>query len=75
MNITLVKEQLKEYIDSPAIIKCSLGRNKFEKYHVTIKKLYDNIFIVERTINNNVETKSFSYNDVIMKTIKIDFLK
>lgn len=75
MNITLVKEKLQEYIDEPVIIKCSLGRNKYEKYHVTIKKLYDNIFVVEREFNDSVETKSFSYNDVIMKTIKIDFLK
>lgn len=71
MNVWSVKEDLKNHLGSMANLKYSLGRNKYEKYIVTIKKLYNNVFIVE---NNKNEVKSFSYNDVIMKTIKIDFL-
>ena len=41
-------------------------------FSVVIKKLYNRIFIVE--LNNNMnEVKSFSYSDIINKTIKIDY--
>ena len=71
MNLNIVKDNLKKYIGNKITIKYNMGRNKYEKYDVKIVKLYNNVFIVE---NDNREVKSFSYNDVIMKTIKIDFL-
>ena len=71
MNIVMVKENLKRHLGCDAKIKYSLGRNKYERYQVKIKKLYNNVFTV---LKENNEIRSFSYNDVIMKTIKIDFL-
>ena len=65
-----VRRKLNDYIGEKVSIKYNLGRNKYEKYHVTIKELYENVFLVE--LNNN-EKKSFSYTDVITKTIKIDY--
>ena len=38
---------------------------------ITIKELYDYIFTVTLEENNYSEVKSFSYADVITKTIKI----
>ncbi len=70
MTIEKIKQDLNNHIGSNAIIKCNLGRNKFEEYDVTIKELYKHVFIVK--LNNN-ELKSFSYSDVITKTIKIDY--
>ena len=67
-----VRLTLNEYLGKDVVIKYSLGRNKYEKYHAQIKKLYKNVFIVEikeSKIKN--EIKSFSYSDVITKTIKI----
>ena len=52
-------------------IEYNLGRNKKENYRVTIKELYDYIFTVTLEENNYSEVKSFSYADVITKTIKI----
>ena len=72
MNPNLVKEKLNSHIGKEAIIKYSLGRNKYEKYKVVIKQLYKNIFLVE-VKDENKEIKSFTYSDVITKTIKIDF--
>ncbi|MCI5835660.1 MAG: Veg family protein [Firmicutes bacterium] len=72
MNPNLVKEKLNSHIGKEAIIKYSLGRNKYEKYKVVIKELYKNIFLVE-VKDENKEIKSFTYSDVITKTIKIDF--
>ena len=65
-----VRSKLNNYIGQKVTIKYNLGRNKYEKYHVTIKELYENVFLVE--LNNN-EKKSFTYTDIITKTIKIDY--
>ncbi len=73
MTIEKVKQQLHEHIGDVVTIKYNLGRNKFEKYDVVIKELYNHVFLVELNKNNNIEVKSFSYSDVITKTIKIDY--
>lgn len=65
-----VRSKLNDYIGQKVIIKYNLGRNKYERYHVVIKELYENIFLVEL---NNKEKKSFTYTDIITKTIKIDY--
>ncbi len=73
MNIYQVKKYLENKIGTKAKIKYNLGRNKYETYTVTIDKLYDNVFTVieEKEYGKNV--KCFSYNDIIMHLIKIDF--
>ena len=71
MNITKVKENLNKYVGKYVEVKYNLGRNKEEKYVVIIKELFDNIFLVEK--KESKEIKSFSYNDVITKTINFDF--
>jgi uncharacterized protein Veg len=73
MTIEDVKQQLNNHIGNKVVIKYNLGRNKYEKYEVTIKELYNNVFIVELNSEDNTEVKSFSYSDVITKTIKIDY--
>lgn len=73
MTIDKVKEELNNYLGRNVTIKYNLGRNKVEKYNVVIKRLYDHVFIVQLNENPNLEIKSFSYTDVITKTIKIDF--
>ena len=71
-SIDSVKQELRCHIGKKAIIKYNLGRNKYEKYPVTIKELYNYIFLVE-LLSPSKEVKSFSYADVITKTIKIEF--
>jgi uncharacterized protein Veg len=64
-----IREKLNDYVGEEVVIKYNLGRNKYEKYNVIIKELYENIFIVE---SDNIK-KSFSYKDVLTNTIKIDY--
>ena len=72
MTVEKVKEVLKNHIGDTVTINYALGRNKYESYDVKIKELYQHIFLVE--LKSNQDTiKSFSYSDVITKTIKIDF--
>lgn len=68
--IAQIRSKLNENIGKEVVIKYNLGRNKFERYNVVIKELYENVFLVE--LNNN-EKKSFTYSDVLTKTIKIDY--
>ena len=68
-TIDRVKEVLKEHIGDIVTINYDLGRNKYESYDVRIKDLYQHVFTVE--LKDMI--KSFSYSDVITKTIKIDF--
>ena len=73
MTTEQIRLTLNEFLGKDVVIKYSLGRNKYEKYHAQIKKLYKNVFLVEikeSKIKN--EIKSFSYSDIITKTIKID---
>jgi len=72
MNIEAVKKELNNHIGKQVTIRYNLGRNKVEKYHAIIKELYNNIFLVE-LLNITNEIKTFSYSDIITKTIKIDY--
>lgn len=74
MNINLIKKELNKYLDKKILIKYNLGRNKYEKYQGKIKKLYNNIFLVEVVNNDKKIVKSFSYSDIITKTIKIEII-
>lgn len=73
MNLDEIKTKLNNYVGKSVLIKYNLGRNKYEEYEAKIKELYNNVFLVELENNINKEIKSFSYNDVITKTIKINF--
>jgi uncharacterized protein Veg len=72
MTIEDIKQELNNHIGDKVIIKHNLGRNKVEKYEVIIKELYNYVFTVE-TNGEEKEVKSFSYIDIITKTIKIDY--
>lgn len=73
MTLQEIKKKVNNNIGNNVTIKYNLGRNKIEKYNVKIKETYKNIFIVELKNENTTEIKSFSYADVMTKTIKIDY--
>lgn len=73
MTLQEIKENVKKNKGNNVTIKYNLGRNKIEKYNVKIKETYPNIFTVEQKNNDKIIIKSFSYTDVITKTIKIDY--
>lgn len=73
MTIDIIKKELNNHIGDTVSIKYNLGRNKYEEYEAIIKKLYNHVFLVELANENVNEVKSFSYSDVITKTIKINY--
>lgn len=70
MNYYTVKKYLKDKVGKRCTLKYNLGRNKYEITDGVLTKLYSNVFIVE---DDNKFIKSFSYNDIIMHQIAIDF--
>jgi uncharacterized protein Veg len=68
--ISQIREKLSDCIGKNVSIKYNLGRNKYERYNAVIKELYQNVFIVE---SNDSIKKSFTYTDILTKTIKIDY--
>ena len=72
MTLQEIKDKVSDNIGNDVIIKCNLGRNKFVKYRAKIKETYKNVFIVE-VRDKRCEIKSFTYTDVMTKTIKIDY--
>lgn len=73
MTISEIKKTLLEHLGDVVSIKYNLGRNKYEEYEAEIKELYDYVFLVECSNEVGYITKSFTYIDVITKTIKIDY--
>ena len=69
MFISKIREDLRKHIGDDATIRYNLGRNKYEDYKAVIKELYDYIFIVD----SEYGVKSFSYRDIMTKTIHIDY--
>lgn len=73
MTIQEIRKELHQHIGDQVVIKYHLGRNKYESYQVTIKELYDSIFLVEMNHKSLARVKSFSYSDVITNTIRIEY--
>lgn len=69
MNIEEIRKDITNHIGKTIKIKYNLGRNKYETYDVVVVETYRNLF----TVKVNSIIKSFTYNDVITKIIKINY--
>ena len=72
MNLNRVKEMFKEKINIPCSFVYKGPRNQIEEFDGKIIQCFPSIFIVCTTDN---VIKSFTYNDFIMKNIKITSCK
>ena len=68
MMIKKIKRYLETRIGDEIIIIYYGSRNKKEKYEGVLCNVYNNVFIVKLSYG---EVKSFSYSDVLIKTIQI----
>ncbi len=72
MNGKFMQKKLQPYLGKNIHIQYNLGRNKYETYTGKITKLFPNIFLFEEEKGT---IKSFSYSDVVTKTIRISMDK
>ena len=68
MNLNNIKETIKSNIDVRHKFKYVGARNQIEDFYGVIKKCYSAVFIIEL---DDGTIKSFSYNDYIIKNLKI----
>ena len=68
MNIRDIKRYLLSRVGSRIVIIYYGSRNRREKYVGILDKIYFNVFTIRMT---NGEVKSFSYADILTKTIQI----
>ena len=68
MNIKTIKNYLKTKVGSNVLIVYYGSRNRKEKFNGVLYKLYSNIFTIKLY---NGEVKSFSYSDILTKTIQM----
>ena len=68
MNLDSVKKYIYEQKDIPHVFLYKGTRNQLEEFSGVIKKCFPAIFII--VTEDNV-IKSFSYNDFIIKNLKI----
>ena len=68
MNIKQIKNYLRKKIGSLIVIQYYGSRNRKEVYRGVLFGIYNNIFTVKLA---GGEIKSFSYVDILTKTIKI----
>lgn len=71
MTIQTIKDQVECNLGKTISIKYNGARNKTQIYQAVIKEMYNFIFMVE--LIDNKEKKSFSYVDVLTKTIEISY--
>ena len=70
--IEKIKLDIGEHIGDKVTIIYNGSRNKVEQYDAQITGLYNFIFTVKLNDGGDLEeTKSFSYSDVLTKTIQI----
>ncbi len=67
MNTNIIKNKIKDLINTKLKIKVNLGRNKYEYLEGFIEKMHPNIF----TVNTNKGIRSYSYSDVATKIVTI----
>lgn len=67
MNINIIKDEVEKYLGKNVILKQNIGRNKYETHKGVIDKIYPYLF----TLKTENEIKSFSYADLLIKTIII----
>lgn len=71
MMITEIKESIKNNMNKQLSFKISGARNQIEKFNGKIIGLYNSVFLV-KDIDSGI-TRSFSYSDVLTKSLIIYF--
>lgn len=67
MNINKIKLMMASLKGKDVKIRVNVGRNKYEYYEGIIDEIYTNLF----TLKVKDLTKSFTFSDVLTKTVQI----
>ncbi|MBR0576703.1 Veg family protein [Proteiniclasticum sp. BAD-10] len=71
-NITDIRNEIQQNVGRDVNLKANMGRRKMYESSGTIEKVYPSIFVV-RLDNDTKGCVSFSYSDVLTKTVMISY--
>ena len=69
MTIEAIRDSIHHNVGNKVFVVHNEGRNKVSHYEGRVVEVYRNIFIVK----DNKSKMSFSYHDVLTKTVKVSF--
>ena len=68
MNKDTIKDKIEQLKGVEIYFKYNGSRNQIEEYYGTIEETYNSVFVIKVKENNAI--KSFSYNDIINKSLE-----
>ena len=68
LNKSTIKNRIEELKGKKLRFKYNGSRNQIEEFNGIIENTYNSIFTIR--INNSVEIKSFTYNDIINESLQ-----
>ena len=71
-TIATIKQSIEDHVGAKVTLKANGGRKKILVNNGTIESAHPSIFVV-RLDNDIQRTVSYSYSDVLTKTVQLDF--
>ncbi|APT18254.1 MULTISPECIES: Veg family protein [Amylolactobacillus] len=74
ITIASIKHQLDDHLGQSLTVVAQAGRKKVTRRKGTLRKTFPAVFVVELDQDeNNFERVSYSYTDLLTKTIQLEF--
>lgn len=70
--LAIIKRDIESHVGERVTLKANGGRRKVLVNNGVIEKTYPSIFVI-RLDNDNTRTVTYSYSDVLTKTVQIVF--
>ncbi|NLK94322.1 MAG: hypothetical protein GX275_03885 [Clostridiales bacterium] len=72
-TIATIKKTIEDHLGEKVVLKANGGRKKILVNDGVLESAYPSIFVI-RLENDTQRTVTYSYSDVLTKTVQLDFL-
>ena len=72
-NLTTIKRDIESHLGEKVTLKANGGRRKVLVNNGVLESVYPSIFVV-RLETDTQRTVTYSYSDVLTKTVQLDFI-
>lgn len=73
VKLATIKKNLEDHIGEKVMLKANGGRKRILVNEGILESVYPSIFVV-RLQNDTPRTVTYSYSDVLTKTVQLDFV-
>ena len=74
-QMEIIKNELEEHLGKRVILKANKGRKKFVTKQGILKAVYPSLFMVDVENGQEITTSTFTYSDVLTKTVKVTIVE